>query len=199
MNPQQIDMARHALGLSNSPSQRKSYRNRFFTEAESPDGLVWQAMVAAGDAKDLGPQKLAGGMHLYVMTHQGALKVLQPGERLCHEDFPEERPNEWLRRLNGAKHGGWMLAPWKVPRYDGEGAEDYKARSEREAATHAFNGNHEGFVHRFSHKPWSIERSDRAPPDTIGVRRRPRKSRAQLQAEALGFAQPDPMPEARHV
>lgn len=54
--------------------------------------------------------------------------------------------------------GNWSPAPWKLDRLLGESDDDYKARSENLAATHAIRC-WDGYVHKPDHKPWSIERA----------------------------------------
>lgn len=76
-----------------------------------------------------------------------------------------------LRGLCRMKHRRWLLVPWKLARLPGESNEAYKARSDTGAATHGWNGSH---LHRFDHRPWSLERADEATPGWIGVRCAPR-------------------------
>lgn len=88
MTPLQIDLARHALGLTR---QKVSYRNRFVTGTGSTDYQPWLNMVATGDAVRVAGHKLPfGGDDLFCVTPQGARKALRKGERLDPEDFPPE-------------------------------------------------------------------------------------------------------------
>lgn len=84
MTPEQVDMARHALGLPNRA--RRSYRNRYFANKDGAGDRVWKGMVAAGEAA-LVPSHSAV-TNRYELTPLGALAALRPGERLCPEDFP---------------------------------------------------------------------------------------------------------------
>lgn len=84
MTPAQRALARHALGLPNAG--RRSYRNRFLTGGESPD---WRALEAAGHAESGKADEL--GRTWFWLTRAGAEAALEPGERLCPEDFPEAR------------------------------------------------------------------------------------------------------------
>ena len=91
MTPQQIELARHALGLPNK--QRKSYRNRFVTGPGHTDYDNWMAMTASGDARRRDGKSLPfGGSDMFWLTRQGAEKALLPKEKLCPEDFPNTRP-----------------------------------------------------------------------------------------------------------
>lgn len=86
MTPDQIELARHALGLPNR--EKRSYRNRFVAGEGHADFRAWEGMVAAGDAEKRKWSALPPTEFLYRMTPQGASKALQKGERLCPEDFP---------------------------------------------------------------------------------------------------------------
>lgn len=88
MTPRQKELARHALGLGNG--QAKSYRNRFVAGPGHPDYDDWLAMMAAGEAGRREAKTLPfGGDDLFWLTPHGAQAVLEPGETLCREDFPE--------------------------------------------------------------------------------------------------------------
>ncbi len=86
MTPEQIELARHALGLPNR--LRKSYRNHFVTGEGSADHPHWMAMFQAGDARRWPPTQMTGGDDLFRLTKQGATAALKSGERLSAEDFP---------------------------------------------------------------------------------------------------------------
>jgi len=89
MNPEQISLARHALGLSSRT--RTSYRNRFVTGAGSVDYQPWLDMVEAGHAIRIDGAKLPfGGNDLFCLTPAGAKLALEPGDQLDSEDFPPE-------------------------------------------------------------------------------------------------------------
>jgi len=81
MGPEQRRLARHALGLPNR--YRRSYRNRFLSGGECSD---WRAMEAAGHAESGKPDE--HGRIWFWLTRAGAEAALDPGERLCREDFP---------------------------------------------------------------------------------------------------------------
>lgn len=84
MTPEQIRLARHALGLPNN--YRRSYRNRFCANNRSGDYAEWRAMTDAGMALRL-PWGWNGG-DFFCLTRAGAEAVLQRGEKLDPEDFP---------------------------------------------------------------------------------------------------------------
>jgi hypothetical protein len=86
MTPNQIELARHALGLPNDG--RLSYRNYFTAGPGHPDFHEWMAMVSAGDAITEKRSGL-GGDHLFWLTLSGARKAMLPGEEIDDSDFPE--------------------------------------------------------------------------------------------------------------
>lgn len=90
MTPAQIELARHALGLPNR--RRKSYRNHFVTGAGLDSHAEWLAMVEAGHARRRSGSAITGGDDLFWLTRAGARLALEPGERLCPEDFPGDEP-----------------------------------------------------------------------------------------------------------
>lgn len=85
MTPKQIELARHALGLSRN---KTSFRNHFVAGAGHSDFADWQEMVLAGDAKVQEQPKGLGGQSCFWMTPRGAKKAIRKGESLCPEDFP---------------------------------------------------------------------------------------------------------------
>jgi hypothetical protein len=87
VTPTQIELARHALGLTNG--RRVSYRNHFVAGPGHSDFDDWSAMAAAGDARTLADSPLSGGDLVFWLTRQGAEKALRHGERLDPHDFPE--------------------------------------------------------------------------------------------------------------
>lgn len=86
MSPEQIELARHALGLDGA--RRQSYRNHFVTGPGSNDYTNWQAMVAAGHAKRRAGSAMTGGDDLFWLTESGARLALKDREKLDPEDFP---------------------------------------------------------------------------------------------------------------
>jgi hypothetical protein len=86
MTPQQIELARHALGLPND--RRRSYRNYFTAGTGHPDFADWIAMIKAGTAKRRISSRMAGGDDVFWLTIEGAQAALQHGESLDPEDFP---------------------------------------------------------------------------------------------------------------
>lgn len=86
MTPQQIDLARHALGLPNK--RRQSYRNHFVAGPGHSDYTDWEAMVAAGEARKHPASALTGGDAMFTLTAIGAKAALRGRERLDPEDFP---------------------------------------------------------------------------------------------------------------
>lgn len=90
MTPEQIELARHALGLPNS--RRKTYRNHFVTGPGHSDYDNWQAMVKDGHARRRAGNQITGGDDLFWLTKEGATLALKKGERLDLEDFPPPKP-----------------------------------------------------------------------------------------------------------
>ena len=88
MTPEQVELARHALGLPNN--RRKSYRNHFVAGPGHSDYDSWQAMVAAGHAGRTPGSQLTGGDDCFWLNLEGAKMALRPGERLSPEDFPQK-------------------------------------------------------------------------------------------------------------
>lgn len=86
MTPEQIELARHALGLPNR--NRKSYRNHFVAGEGHSDFDNWQAMVMAGLARFRKGSELTGGDPVFWLTLEGARSALKKGERLDLDDFP---------------------------------------------------------------------------------------------------------------
>lgn len=86
MTPEQIQLARHALGLGNG--RRISYRNHFVTGPGHSDHDNWIAMVAAGEAIRRKGSALSGGDDIFYLTPTGARAAVKQGERLDPEDFP---------------------------------------------------------------------------------------------------------------
>lgn len=85
MTKLQRNLARAALGLPNPSKQ--SFRNRYFTPADSPQHAEWRALCTDGKARLF---KAAPGQTLdqFCLTKVGALEALDLGEVLDHEDFP---------------------------------------------------------------------------------------------------------------
>lgn len=86
MTPEQIELARHALGLDGL--RRISFRNHFVTGPGSDDYDHWMAMVKAGHATRRPGSQLTGGDDLFRLTRSGAELALQGKEKLDQEDFP---------------------------------------------------------------------------------------------------------------
>lgn len=86
MTPEQIELARHALGLPNK--RRQSYRNHFVAGEGHSDYVAWCDMVEKGLARGKKGSQLTGGDPVFWLTRLGAERVLRKGERLCPEDFP---------------------------------------------------------------------------------------------------------------
>lgn len=89
MTPEQIELARHALGLPNK--RRKSYRNHFVCGPGHSDFDNWVAMTDTGWAKSRNGTPLSGGDPVFWLTREGAAKALKRGETLDAEDFPPPR------------------------------------------------------------------------------------------------------------
>lgn len=88
MSPEQIELARHALGLPNP--LRRSYRNHFVAGKGHSDFDQWTAMVADGNARTRAGGVLSGEDDIFWLTKQGATAALRRGERLDPEDFPKD-------------------------------------------------------------------------------------------------------------
>lgn len=87
MTPEQIELARHALGLDGR--RKQSFRNHFVTGPYSSDYQLWVDAANAGDAKMRESGLLPKGDACFWLTEQGAKKALAEGESLCPEDFPQ--------------------------------------------------------------------------------------------------------------
>lgn len=86
MTPRQIELARHALGLTRS--RLVSFRNHFCAGPGHEDFADWEAMVAAGFARKRESKVLAPGDVMFHLTRAGAEQALQPGDVLNPEDWP---------------------------------------------------------------------------------------------------------------
>jgi hypothetical protein len=96
MTPEQIQLARHALGLD-TPGRKQSYRNRYLVVPGTATHKLWLDMVRRGWAF-MGPSlgedgkiHYAGGADLFGLSYRGATLALQPGENLDPEDFELDR------------------------------------------------------------------------------------------------------------
>lgn len=78
LTPEQLPLARHALGLPND--RGRSYRNRYHVSGGDRQA-AWIAMVDSGLATREGSRGFS-------LTEAGARAALKPGETLCLEDFP---------------------------------------------------------------------------------------------------------------
>ncbi len=88
MNPEQKELARHALGLPNKA--KKSYRNRYVCPE---DDIHWSDLVAKGMATMRPAASVPfGGCAIFYLTEAGARVALNKGEKLCSEDFPIALP-----------------------------------------------------------------------------------------------------------
>jgi hypothetical protein len=85
MTPRQKELARHALGLTNS---RRSYRNHFVAGYNHIDYEDWMGMVVSGLARRRDGLPISGGDDVFWLTRDGATAALNKNERLCPEDFP---------------------------------------------------------------------------------------------------------------
>ncbi len=92
MTPDQIELARHALGLGNG--RKVSYRNHYVVGAGCPDYDNWQAMVAAGEARHRSGSPLSGGDDVFWLTEVGARAALKRREKIDPEDFPQHSSAE---------------------------------------------------------------------------------------------------------
>jgi hypothetical protein len=85
MTPEQIELARHALGLPNK--SRKSYRNHFVAGEGHTDYVAWCDMVEKGFARGRKGSQLTGGDPVFWLTIAGASRALRRGENLDMDDF----------------------------------------------------------------------------------------------------------------
>lgn len=93
MTPRQIELARHALGLTDK-RQKQSYRNYFVAGKSHDDYEEWEAMVRTGMAlkrsgKTRSGVQLFGGDDIFHLTPAGAIASVRKGESLDPEDFPQ--------------------------------------------------------------------------------------------------------------
>lgn len=84
LTSQQLELARHALGLPNK--DRRSYRNRYLISRAGKKHAAWEGMRRAGFARV--EREATSYGDLFFLTRKGAEAALQPGETLCPEDFP---------------------------------------------------------------------------------------------------------------
>lgn len=87
----QLRCARHALGIANS-IDKKTYRNRYWVAKGSALAITaaWKDLVARGYAvKQDRIYRPDNFLVCYSLTRAGAEAVLEPGESLDPEDFPE--------------------------------------------------------------------------------------------------------------
>lgn len=93
MTPDQIKLARHALGL---PSDRnRTYRNRYFAAPGTDFEERWDDLVRKG----LAERHNDGGRHIvYLLTIAGARLALDKPEVLDPEDFPSPQDGKEARQ-----------------------------------------------------------------------------------------------------
>lgn len=82
LTPNQLRLARHALGLPND--RNRSYRNRYYVSPGGPAMRDFMAMQKGG----LAVIESDGANAFCYLTRAGAEVALEPGESLCPEDFP---------------------------------------------------------------------------------------------------------------
>lgn len=84
MTPEQIKLARHALGLPND--QKRSYRNRYFATVGTDIEERWDDLVHQGLAHR---QRQDGARTtFFCLSERGARRAIDSTESLCPEDFP---------------------------------------------------------------------------------------------------------------
>lgn len=111
MTPNQIDLARHALGLRDGI--KKSYRNYFVAGTYHDDYPEWMAMAANGFAIQSDGRK--NGDYTFWLTPAGATAALKPGEKLDPEDFPVTSTAASSVRGEGAAFGASYAACYHWP------------------------------------------------------------------------------------
>jgi len=89
MTPEQIELARHALGLPNK--RRTSFRNYFVCCPGHRDYLNWSAMLTEGNANISGSLIAGHGDYYFFLTQAGAEAALKAGEFLSIEDFRKSK------------------------------------------------------------------------------------------------------------
>lgn len=84
MSPEQLKLARHALGLPNN--FMRSYRNRYAAGIGTTQEAAWDDLVSKGMA-----ERGTNGIAIvgFCLTLEGAKAALEPAETLDREDFPE--------------------------------------------------------------------------------------------------------------
>lgn len=92
MTSRQRALARHALGLPNR--DRRAYRNFYVCSPGNPAFSEWTVMVEDGLAfVDMQPRDLPrhhrSELRVFWLTPAAAESVLEAGEHLDPEDFPE--------------------------------------------------------------------------------------------------------------
>jgi len=94
MTEEQIELARHALGLPNR--NRISYRNHFVAGEGHSEYVAWCDMVEKGFARGKKGSQLTGGDPVFWLTMAGASRALRRGETLDPDDFrlPSQTPHE---------------------------------------------------------------------------------------------------------
>jgi hypothetical protein len=85
--PEQIELARHALGLPNE--KNVSYQNRYVANPETEAYQQWQNMVLLGAAGVYA--SITHVMTTFFLTEKGAEEALSAGESLNIKDFPASR------------------------------------------------------------------------------------------------------------
>ena len=88
MTPDQIKMARHALGLPNGI--KRSYRNRYCAALGSREEKAWNDLVRRGHA-ERGIEQVKTA--IFYLTESGARIAIDPVESLDLEDFPPMSPS----------------------------------------------------------------------------------------------------------
>lgn len=89
MTPAQIELARHALGLTRTT---KAYRNYFVAGSDHDDYEDWMAMVADGMAtRRDGAEIPFGGGHLFRLRRCAAEAIIRTDEDISDVNFPIEK------------------------------------------------------------------------------------------------------------
>ena len=83
MTPRQIELARHALGLTNG--RKETYRTHFCAGPGHVDFEDWMGLVRGGRASVVVGGAMSGGDHVFRLFRDTAEKVLRPGETLDPE------------------------------------------------------------------------------------------------------------------
>jgi len=126
MTKEQLHILQHSLGLDQY-GRGKEYRNRYVVGPDCDSFTACQELVSMGMMQDRGAQPICGGMHCFMVTDWGRMKM--------HEESPEppkvsrgrQRYLKWLEV--GDAFGDWKFGDWlKAGGYKPEFMEEQKRK-----------------------------------------------------------------------